>query len=130
MIRIIDLNTHGNRARKDDMSRMTASFLTRAHSTLKIKGFERIEDSRQSAMFMKVYVRGDHRIALNGWHGTGTKGTCRNYGDLKLIFSLYDNKMPKAEETRWKADFDLDLEAPDTEIEKFIREIEKHINSL
>jgi hypothetical protein len=44
----------------------------------------------QSAMYETAYVKGDHRITVAGWHGTG-KGN-RNYGNTKTIFSLYDSK--------------------------------------
>jgi hypothetical protein len=45
---------------------------------------------RQSAMYETQYVKGDRRITVAGWHGTG-KGN-RNYGDTKTIFSLFDNQ--------------------------------------
>lgn len=34
------------------------------------------------------------RLSISGWHGTGTRGTCRWFGDSKSFFDLYDSASP------------------------------------
>lgn len=38
--------------------------------------------------------RGIRKLTIGGWHGTGTRGTCRWFGDTKTFFSLYDSAVP------------------------------------
>ncbi len=73
------------------LSAQSAELLEWAHKFLKANGWQRTEDRRRSAMFEKVYQRGQREIVLCGWHGTGAPGTSRNYGNLKLIWSVGDN---------------------------------------
>jgi len=92
-MRLDSLHDRTSEARRvsAELSDKTSELLTWAHKFLKAAGWERTHDGRRSAMFEKVYQRGQREICFSGWHGTGAKGTCRNYGDLKLIFSIGDN---------------------------------------
>lgn len=84
--------TQAARAESARLSVKTTELLTWAHKFLKAAGWERTCDSRQSAMFNKLYGRGQREVYFGGWHGTGAKGICRNFGDLKLIFDIGDNQ--------------------------------------
>lgn len=92
-MRIDSLHYHTAETRRvsAELSEKTSTLLTWAHKFLKTAGWERIAERRLSAMFEKVYRRGQREVCFSGWHGTGAKGTGRNYGDLKLIFSISDN---------------------------------------
>jgi hypothetical protein len=63
------------------------------HAHMRAHGYER-KVSTQSALFNWDYVKGNHRITIDGWHGTGRRGTSRFYGAAKSFHSLYDSKVP------------------------------------
>jgi hypothetical protein len=89
-MRIDNLHDRTPEARRvsAELSEKTADLLSWAHKFLKAAEWERTDDGRRSAMFEKVYQRGQREIYFTGWHGTGAKGT----GDLKLIFGIGDNQ--------------------------------------
>jgi hypothetical protein len=47
---------------------------------------------KHSAQYSTEFVRGTTKFTIDGWHGTGQRGTCRWFGDLKTIFTLYDDQ--------------------------------------
>lgn len=95
-----------------EVSRKTEIFLKGIQAVLKGKGFTRTDARLQSAMFHWEFQRGDRKLCITGWHGTGKRGTSRWYGDLKALLSFYDNKAyVDTAMARWKRDeiFKLDV---------------------
>jgi hypothetical protein len=100
------------KAEEEAVTNQTEVFLKSLQTVLKVKGFKREKARLISAMFEWTFVKGDRRIVVNGWHGTGQRGTCRWFGDLKAILSIYDNKAyVDTAMARWKMDkvFDMDV---------------------
>ncbi len=70
---------------------------------MKSKGWAK-DSSRQSALYHHCfwsdgkiparYVAGPRarNITISGWHGSGTRGTCRHFGDSKSFLYLYDSE--------------------------------------
>jgi hypothetical protein len=57
---------------------------------MKSKGYKQ-KTSIASAMYQTDFEKhGVVVYSIDGWHGTGKRGTCRWYGDSKSIFALYD----------------------------------------
>lgn len=97
-----------NKRAESEVTAQTEVALKIFQRILKSKGYTRTKARTVSAMFEWTFEQGARRIVLSGWHGTGTRGTSRWYGDLKAVLSLFDNiKNPN---TKWKSDkmFDLD----------------------
>lgn len=67
----------------------TDTFRKQMHAILKSKGFERLHALNRSAMYDWRYVRKTEEISLDGWHGTGKRGTNRWWGDCKTVMCLY-----------------------------------------
>ena len=63
-------------------------FRKRVHTILKSRGWER-HTSLQSALYHWEWTRGNHKVIVSGWHGTGKRGTCRHFGNSKSFFSMY-----------------------------------------
>lgn len=84
-------NTVDSRAKSKEITEKTSELLTWAHKYLTAAGWIRTVDDRRSAMFQKIYKRGQRHVVLSGWHGGGKPGTSRNYGNTKLLFSIGDN---------------------------------------
>lgn len=116
-----------------ELSEKTTALLAWAHKYLKAAGWVRTSDTRHSAMFEKVYQRGQREICLAGWHGTGAKGTCRNYGDLKLIFSIGDNhpgeKGPRSLYAQEQLKLDI-INGTVEDAEKFMAAFKAYVQSL
>lgn len=83
----------GARIIKQDFSQKTAEFLTWLQTELKRRGWIRSDARLQSALYHWTFTKGERSIRISGWHGTGKKGTARWFGDLKTVFSLYDNQV-------------------------------------
>lgn len=73
------------------VSAQTEGFLKDAQWILKQRGFTRTDARKTSALFNWTFERGDRKIHLSGWHGTGKRGTNRWYGDLKALLDVHDN---------------------------------------
>ena len=76
-------------------ARLTAlciDLLARIQKMLKAKGYTRTDARLQSAMYQWTFRNGQREIGITGWHGTGKKGTCRWFGDLKSIHTIFDNQ--------------------------------------
>ncbi len=132
MPKINELHDRANAHIAIDLSMKTADLLKWAHATLKSKGFERIRASTASAMFDWKYQRGTRYITLDGWHGTGKKGTCRNFGDLKLCFSLYDNeKSGLTDDNKYNPALRLDIRKDDVPAAiRFMSDVRDYIGAL
>jgi hypothetical protein len=76
------------------MSAATEEAIKKIHNMLKDRGFTYEGNRILSATYNRIYVRGPRRIEVCGWHGTGKRGTCRWFGDLKTLFSMYDTSTP------------------------------------
>ena len=83
----------GARIVKQDFSQKTAEFLTWMQQALKARGWVRTDARNQSALYNWTFEKGERKINIIGWHGTGKRGTSRWYGDLKTLFTLYDNQV-------------------------------------
>jgi hypothetical protein len=101
-----------------DVSGVAAAGLKDIARMLKNKGYVG-NTIRQSAMYETQYVLGERRITVGGWHGTG-KGA-RNYGDMKTIFALYDNKVEGLEVMRLSTE-QLETLTPEQQM-KFIVDV-------
>ena len=86
-----DFDTVMSAAQKQEMSAESEAAIKHIHSVLKSKGFTYDRESKQSALYHRRYTRGTRSIEISGWHGTGRKGTCRWFGDLKTLFCLFDS---------------------------------------
>lgn len=64
------------------------AFRTEFHRLMKQSGWMR-KTSIQSAMYEWVYTKAGRVMSIDGWHGTGTRGTNRFWGPTKTFFSLY-----------------------------------------
>lgn len=117
-------------ALQQTLSEKHGAFLARMHKFLVACGWKRTDDSRQSAMFHKVYTRDQRTIYLTGWHGGGKPGTSRNYGNLKLVFGLGDNQ-PEGKGPRDlypKERFTLDIINGNVgDAEAFLSTVEKYL---
>lgn len=59
-------------------------------SLMKARGYTQ-KTTRQSALYQTDFVKGGKTaFVIDGWHGSGKRGTCRWFGDGKTIFALYD----------------------------------------
>lgn len=78
-------------------------FRATLNNIMRQKGWAR-EASNQSALIHITFwqcgavpKRGNplclttRRVEVTGWHGTGTRGTCRWFGDTKTFFAMYDS---------------------------------------
>jgi hypothetical protein len=83
----------GARIVKQDFSKKTAEFLTWMQQTLWARGWIRTDARLQSALYNWTFEKGERKIMITGWHGTGKKGTARWFGDLKTLLTLYDNQV-------------------------------------
>lgn len=93
------------------VTQQTEIFLKSAQAALKEKGFVRENARIASAIFEWTFVKGERRIVVYGWHGTGKRGTSRWFGDLKALLIIYDNKAyVGSEKARWKSDKVLDID--------------------
>jgi hypothetical protein len=131
MLRIAELHDSKHVLARADLSMKTADLLKWAHQTLKDKGFERTHAGIASAMFEWRYQRDGRHIVLDGWHGTGKKGTCRHFGDLKLCFSLYDDqKVGRTEDNKYSPALKLDHNDIVPAAIRFMDEIRDYIKRL
>ena len=71
-------------------------FRKQVHAHLKSCGFVR-KVSTQSALYQWQYTREKRIVTIDGWHGTGKRGTCRWFGDGCTFFDLYDNEFVQKE---------------------------------
>lgn len=92
MTTLTQLEESRNTAAKQQFSDTTADFLKWLQAQLKSRGWTRTEAATRSAMYHWTFEKGERRITIDGWHGTGKRGTSRWYGDLKSVFSFYDNQ--------------------------------------
>lgn len=83
-----------------EASSITQAFIKKAQQILKSKGYKYEGARRQSAQIQWDWSKGEDKIVLDGWHGTG-KGN-RNYGQLALVMTMYngpDAMDPKESDT-------------------------------
>lgn len=119
------------RAKSAEITEKNSAFLARIHKFLVAGGWKRTNDSRQSAMFQKVYERGQRTICLSGWHGGGGR-TSRNYTNTKLVFSLSDNqhegKGPRDLYPKERYSLDI-INGTVSDAEAFLSTVEKYIQT-
>lgn len=94
MTTLTQLEESSNSTAKQAFSDTTAEFLKWLQVTLKARGWVRTDARLQSALYNWTFQKGERQINITGWHGTGKRGTSRWYGDLKTLFTLYDNRSP------------------------------------
>ena len=94
MTTLTQLEEGRNTTAKQAFSDTTAEFLKWMQGALKARGWVRTDARLQSALYHWTFEKGERKINITGWHGTGKRGTSRWYGDLKTLFTLYDNRSP------------------------------------
>lgn len=132
MSKIVTLSERPSEERA--VTAQTEVFLRAIQQVLKAKGFKRVDARNRSAMFEWTFQRDDRILNLNGWHGTGQRGTCRWFGDLKAILSLYDNAAYLGtDKARWKRDKKFDLDVIDGTVEqhtKLLHDVTLYIGKI
>ena len=117
----------GARIVKQDFSQKTAEFLTWMQGALKARGWVRTDARLQSALYHWTFEKGERKINITGWHGTGKRGSVRWFGDLKTLFSFYDNQpdgkaLPN--DKRMRQVFDLNC------IDGTVEQHAEHLNAI
>jgi hypothetical protein len=122
---------------RSEEARLTAiciDLLVRLQSVLKFKGFKRVDARLQSAQYHWTFKNADGReIVLVGWHGTGKRGTCRWFGDLKSIHHVYDNQQGGKRESWAKPVKQLEFDIIDGTVEQYeahLKAVEQYVRAL
>ena len=89
--------------------------LKQLHTLMRSAGYTK-DSYRQSALEGHRYVKGDHVIEYNGWHGTGA------YGGFKMGLDLFDNKTPGPDGKQYSPVFSI------TKIAQSAEDGEDHID--